>query len=103
MEIQDVRHDFPKNAGYTLIRPDGRNYYIFAHYLSPVTLTLGQTTYECKTGDCVLLTPNIAHNLFSKEPLIHNWLHIRTAKKSAGSRQSFFLKNPIGSSCWMPM
>ena len=79
MEIQDVRHDFPKNAGYTLIRPDGRNYYIFAHYLSPVTLTLGQTTYECKTGDCVLLTPNIAHNLFSKGPLIHNWLHICTA------------------------
>ena len=78
MEIQDVRHDFPKSAGYTLVRPDGRNYYIFAHYLSPVTLTLGETTYECKAGDCVLLTPNIAHYLISNDPLVHNWIHIRT-------------------------
>ncbi len=76
MQIHAIRHDFPKSAGYTLTRPNGRNYYIFAHYLSPVTLTLGNHTYEMKSGACVLMEPNIAHFLYAKDPLIHNWIHI---------------------------
>lgn len=79
MVIRDIRHDFPKHAGYTLARPQGRPYYIFAHYLRPVTLKLGDVTYETKPGACVLIEPNLPHFLYVKGPLIHNWAHIDTA------------------------
>lgn len=75
MEILDIRHDFPKNAGYRLDRPTGRNYYIFAHYYAPVSLKLNDQSFQIQSGGCVLIAPGTAQYLYCQEPLIHNWIH----------------------------
>lgn len=75
MLIHDIRHDFPKPAGYYLERPQGRTYYIFAHYYAPVTLTLGQRSFQVPPGGCVLIAPGTPQYLRCNEPLIHNWIH----------------------------
>ena len=75
MLIHDMRHDFPKNAGYLLDRPYGRNYYIFAHYYAPVELKLGDHSFQVQPGGCVLIPPGTPQHLYSPEPLIHNWIH----------------------------
>lgn len=75
MQIYDIRHDFPKSAGYVLDRPSGRNYYILAHYYSPVALTLGDRSFQVQAGGCVLVAPNTPQKLHCKEPLVHNWIH----------------------------
>ena len=76
MQIENIRHDFPKSAGYILNRPQGRNYYVFAHYYSAVSLRIGEKTYMTEPGACVLIEPNMAQYLCSEEALVHNWLHI---------------------------
>lgn len=75
MEILDIRHDFPKNAGYRLDRPNGRNYFIFAHYYAPVRLRLGDREFSVSPGSCVLIRPGTPQHLECDQPLIHNWIH----------------------------
>lgn len=75
MQIENIRHDFPKSANYTLDRPQGRKHYIFVHYYSPVTLRLGEQNYVTQPGACVLIEPCVAQYLYSEEALVHNWLH----------------------------
>lgn len=76
MLIYDVRHDWPKKAGYYLDRPHGRPYYIFAHYYTDVTLTCGDQCHKIPAGGCVLMEPNIAHRMECTEDLVHNWIHL---------------------------
>lgn len=75
MQVLDIRHDFPKNAGYRLDRPMGRNYYIFAHYYAPVRLQLGDRDFPVSAGSCVLIRPGTPQHLECDQPLIHNWIH----------------------------
>lgn len=82
MKIENVRHDFPKNAGYLLERPDGSQHYIFAHYYTPVVLRLGETTFHTNAGACVLIGPGISQYLYSEKPLIHNWIHFTTTPEA---------------------
>lgn len=95
MIVRDIRHDFPKQAGYTLVRPQGRPYYIFAHYLRPVTLTLGNVTYETQPGACVLIEPNLPHFLSVNDPLIHNWIHIEATPEQLPEMYKFPLNEPF--------
>lgn len=76
MLIYDVRHNWPKKAGYTVERPAGRPHYIFAHYCSNVVLHCANHIYEIPEGGCILLEPHTPHKLFCSHELIHNWLHL---------------------------
>ena len=95
MKIQDIRHDFPKNAGYTLTRPHGRNYYIFAHYSGPVTLQINNKTFQINTGGCVLLFPNTPHYLYSEGPLVHDWIHIYASDIPLEDQYSIPINEPF--------
>lgn len=95
MQIQNIRHDFPKGAGYTLDRPTGRKHYTFAHYYSPVTLKLGNITYRTKAGACVFIEPDVPQYLYSEGPLIHNWIHFFAEPEELTERYHFPLNEPF--------
>lgn len=76
MLIYDVRHDWPKKAGYVVDRPGGRPHYIFAHYYSEVTLHCADQVYEIPGGGCIIMEPHTPHRLYCCQDLIHNWLHL---------------------------
>jgi len=76
MLVYNVRHDWPKKAGYFLDRPHGRPYYIFAHYYTDVSLTCGNEVFRIPAGGCVLMEPDIAHRMECENDLIHNWIHL---------------------------
>lgn len=75
MFICDVRHNWPKKAGYIVDRPAGRPHYIFAHYCSDVTLLCAGLTYTLPAGSCIIIAPNTPHQLYCFQDLIHNWIH----------------------------
>lgn len=76
MLIYNVRHNWPKKAGYTVDRPVGRPHYIFAHYCSDVTLHCAGQVYEIPAGGCVIIEPHTPHHLYCSKDLIHNWIHL---------------------------
>ena len=76
MIICDVRHNWPKKAGYTVDRPNGRAHYIFVHYCSDVTLHCEDRIYELPADSCMMIAPHTPHKLYCSQDLIHNWLHL---------------------------
>lgn len=76
MQIHSVRHNWPKNTGFTVDRPNGRKEYTFVHYRTAVVLTCGDKTYEAQPGACILVEPGVTYRLYAPEPLVHDWLHL---------------------------
>lgn len=76
MLIYNVRHNWPKKAGYIVDRPTGRPHYIFAHYCSEVTLDCAGQHFEVPAGGCVFIEPNTPHRLIARHDLLHNWIHL---------------------------
>ncbi len=76
MLIYNVRHNWPKKAGYTVDRPVGRPHYIFAHYYSDVTLYCADQIYQIPAGGCIIIAPHTPHKLYCSHDLTHNWLHL---------------------------
>lgn len=81
MQIHSVRHNWPKNTGFTVDRPQGRKEYTFVHYCTPVVLTCGDKTYETRAGACILVEPGVTYRLYAPEPLVHDWLHLHPEAK----------------------
>ena len=95
MLIYDVRHDWPKKAGYILDRPEGRPHYIFAHYYTDVSLKCGDAFYEIPTGGCIFIEPGLAHRITCREELIHNWIHLGPEAEELIHRYEIPLNTPL--------
>ncbi len=76
MLIHSIRHNWPKNAGFSKDRPQGRAEYTFVHYCTPVQVTCGSKTYQLQAGACLLVEPGVNYHLYAPEPLVHNWMHL---------------------------
>ena len=76
MLVHSVRHNWPKNAGFSKDRPRGRKEYTFAHFCTPVQVTCGTQTFEVKAGGCILVAPGVTYHLYAPVPLVHNWMHL---------------------------
>lgn len=95
MYIVDVRHDFPVVPGFLLDRPQGRNYYIFAHYLTPVTLTLADREFQLDAGAMVFIAPNTPHQLYCESTLLHNWFHVHATSEELAERYQIPVNEPF--------
>lgn len=75
MLLTRVRHKWPEAKGFQLIRPKGYPEYTFLHFLTPVTLHLGNTSVEVKAGGCILFPPGMPQFFTAASALVHDWFH----------------------------
>ena len=95
MQIHSVRHNWPKNTGFTVDRPHGRAEYTFVHYCTSVVVTCGDKTYETKPGACVLVEPGVTYRLYAPEPLVHDWIHLTPDAKDWIDRYEIPINEPF--------
>lgn len=82
MIVQKIRHDWPENAGFLISRPQGLQEYTFLHFLTPVTIRIGDALIEAHPGACIFYSPGTAQWFYSSVPLVHNWMHADSAMSS---------------------
>lgn len=95
MIICDVRHNWPKKAGYTVDRPEGRPHFVFAHYCSEVTLHCAGEVYQIPPDGCIMIEPHIPHKLICEQDLMHDWLHLKPEAATLIHKYGIPLNTPI--------
>ncbi len=76
VNVSSCRHEWPEKPGFCLDRPQGRPFYIFIHFKTPVSFTLGGECMQLPPGACVIIPPNEASVIRSECQLIHDWMHL---------------------------
>jgi hypothetical protein len=76
MEIKQVRHDWPEEADFHLSRPSGAQEYVLLHFHNSVELYFGNRRYVTQPGALILFSPGEPHRFLSREPLLHDWMHL---------------------------
>lgn len=75
-ELGCVKHLWPEQAGFRLVRKNGMNAYTFWHFLNSVSITTPNGKVIAVNSDaCYVSPPNIYQSFISEEPLIHDWFH----------------------------
>jgi len=75
MLLTRVRHQWPEAKGFQLVRPKGYPEYTFLHFLTPVTLQLGETFVDVKPGGCIFFPPGMPQFFSAETALVHDWFH----------------------------
>lgn len=75
MLLTRVRHKWPEAKGFQLVRPKGYPEYTFLHFLTPVTLQLGDTSIAVTPGGCVFFPPGMPQFFSAETALVHDWFH----------------------------
>ena len=75
MLLTRVRHKWPEAKNFQLVRPRGYPEYTFLHFLTPVTLQLGDAFIEVKAGGCIFFPPGMPQFFTAKTALVHDWFH----------------------------
>jgi hypothetical protein len=75
MLLTRVRHKWPEAKNFQLVRPRGYPEYTFLHFLTPVTLQLGDASIEVKAGGCIFFPPGMPQFFTAKTALVHDWFH----------------------------
>lgn len=75
MLLTRVRHKWPETKDFQLVRPKGYPEYTFLHFLTPVTLQLGDASVEVKPGGCIFFPPGIPQLFTAQTALVHDWFH----------------------------
>ena len=76
INVASCRHEWPEKAGFCLDRPRGLPYYIFIHFKTPVTYSIGGREEKLSPGACVICPPNTWSCIRSEGVLIHDWMHL---------------------------
>ena len=74
--LHSCRHEWPEKAGFHLDRPNGRPFYIFIHFKTPVTFTIDGKEEKLSPGACVICPPETGSCIHSECQLIHDWMHL---------------------------
>ncbi len=77
MQLVSIRHDWPEQSGFEIVRPCGTTDFVFLHFINSVYLTT-QNGEIIKTvpGSLVVFSPGYGHSFKSDGPLVHNWMHL---------------------------
>jgi AraC-like DNA-binding protein len=76
MEIKQARHDWPEEADFHLSRPNGAQEYVLLHFHNSVELSFRGRRYVTQPGALILFSPGEPHGFVSREPLLHDWMHL---------------------------
>jgi len=76
MEIRLIRHNWPERAGFTLHRPVGAQEYVLLHFHNQVELFFNGCEHITHPGALIIFSPGKMHRFISREPLLHDWMHI---------------------------
>lgn len=75
--VTRVRHRWAEHPGFMLNRPQGMEEYILLHFLTPVELTFGGQAHLVGNGAFIVFSPGTPHGFSAREPLFHDWMHLR--------------------------
>lgn len=76
VSIDLIRQRWAEPAGFSLARPAGAECYILLHFLTPVELTFDSETRPAPRGALIVFSPGKPHSFYSREPLVHDWMHL---------------------------
>lgn len=76
MEILQIRHNWPEVAGFMLNRPSGAEEYVLLHFHNIVEIEFDGHLQNTEPGSLILFSPGKPHCFRSKDPLLHDWMHL---------------------------
>ena len=76
MKLERIRHNWHEPAGFSINRPCGSGDYVMLHFLTPVTIWMGERRQEAPAGALAVFAPRTAHGFYSAGPLLHDWMHL---------------------------
>lgn len=76
-QVLRARHNWAERADFALHRPTGTEEFLFLHFKSPVSFSLGNhAPKRLEAGACILLSPKTPHGFSPLEGrLLHDWMH----------------------------
>lgn len=74
--VISARHRWPEPADFSIHRPAGLDTYTFLHFHNAVQIECGGARVAVKPGACILYAPGMPQWFHSKEPLLHDWMHL---------------------------
>lgn len=75
LNITDIRHAWPEQAGFFLNRPKGHPEYTLLHFFNSVTIEHNGVTVKTQPHAVILFKPGTPQLFVSEEPLLHDWMH----------------------------
>lgn len=73
-----IRALWPEKEGFSLLRPDTEEDYIFLHFLSPAEIKLRGSWQRVRKGACYIVSAHSEQGLRTVGcPLLHDWFHMR--------------------------
>lgn len=75
LKITAIRHAWPEHAGFCIERKNGHPDYSFIHFTNGATIRLRDELISVPHHTCILYRPGTPQYLYSRQPLIHDWLH----------------------------
>jgi len=75
IELTQIRHTYPENAGFCIERRHGRADYTFIHFYNSVEITIDGREIQTQPHAVILYAPGVPQKYRSPEPLLHDWFH----------------------------
>lgn len=77
--VTQIMHLKTQKPGFFIDRPSGTPFYIFLHFINPVTIRLRNKTIHTAPNACIIYSPNFPqYYSASSLPLFHNYFHFYT-------------------------
>lgn len=83
MSILNLRHEWPEPAGFTLSRPKGLDNYTVLLFYNSVELQCGDGSLVTAPGAMLIYPPEVPQWFYSREPLLHDWMHLSADEAEA--------------------
>ena len=77
IEIVSLRHDWPEESGFTILRPNGHEEYTFLHFMTPAEISVKGIKVDVRPGGCIFYSPKQPQWYKAKGNLLHNWFHAK--------------------------
>lgn len=78
LRLTAIRALWPEKEGFSLLRPDTGEEYIFLHFLTPAEIKLHGAWQKVKKGACYIVSAHSEQGLRTVGcPLLHDWFHLQ--------------------------